>query len=73
MGVERFGQVVGLGGRVPVLILFFLILLGKQLVVEQIFEYNGSMQLGDPTAATREQRSRLDEALDNFDNSRHRA
>jgi hypothetical protein len=41
--------------------------LGKQLVLEHIFEYNGSMQLGDPTATTRDQRSRLDEALDHFD------
>jgi Domain of unknown function (DUF222) len=42
-------------------------LLGKQLVVERIFEYNRSMELGDPTAPTREPRSRLDEALDTFD------
>jgi len=41
--------------------------LGKRLVVERIFEYNGSMQLGDPTAGEREQRSRLDEALDHLD------
>jgi hypothetical protein len=39
----------------------------KQLVLEHIFEYNRDMQLGDPTAATREPRSRLDEALDHFD------
>ena len=46
-----------------------LILLGKQLVVEQIFEYNGGMELGDSTATTRDPRSRLDEALDTFENS----
>ena len=46
---------------------FSLILLGKQLVLEHIFEYNRDMQLGDPTATTREPRSRLDEALDTFD------
>jgi hypothetical protein len=45
----------------------FLILLAKQLVIEHIFEYNGSMQLGDSLATTREPRSRLDEALDHFD------
>ena len=39
----------------------------NSLVVEHIFEYNGGMQLGDSTATTREPRSRLDEALDNFD------
>jgi hypothetical protein len=48
---------------------FFVILLGKQLVVEHIFEYNGGMELGDPTATTRDQRSRLDEALDQFDSA----
>jgi len=47
--------------------LFFLILLGKQLTVEHIFEYNRSMELGDPTAPTREPCSRLDEAFDQFD------
>jgi Domain of unknown function (DUF222) len=48
---------------------FFVILLGKQLVIERIFEYNRGMQLGDLTATTREPRSRLDEALDHFENS----
>ena len=47
--------------------LFFLILCGKQLVLERIFEYNGSMELGDPTVTTREPRSRLDETLDTFE------
>jgi Domain of unknown function (DUF222) len=42
-------------------------LLIKQLVVERIFEYNGGMELGDPTATTRGPRSRLDAALDTFD------
>ena len=60
---------VGLGGRLAVSISFFLILLGKQLVVERIFEYNRGMELGDPTATTREPRSRLDEALDTFEHS----
>jgi hypothetical protein len=49
--------------------LFFVVLLGKQLVLERTFEYNGGMELGDPTATTREPRSRLDEALDTFENS----
>ena len=62
-------QWVGLGGQLQVLISVFLILLGKQLVIEHIFEYNRGMQLGDPTATTREPRSRLDEALDTFDDS----
>ena len=46
--------------------MFFVILLGKQLVVERIFEYNRDMQLGDSLATPR---SRLDEALDTFENS----
>jgi hypothetical protein len=46
--------------------LFLVISLGKQLVVEQIFEYNRGMQLGDSLATTR---SRLDSALDTFENS----
>jgi hypothetical protein len=46
---------------------FFLILLGKQLVIEHIFEYSGSMELGDSTTAERHQRSVVDEALDTFD------
>jgi Domain of unknown function (DUF222) len=41
--------------------------LGKQLVVEHVFEYNRGMELGDPTATTRDPRSRLDQALDTFD------
>jgi hypothetical protein len=41
----------------------------KQLVVERIFEYNRSMQLGDPLATTRDPRSRLDAAFDTFENS----
>jgi len=41
--------------------------LGKLLVLEHVFEYNRGMQLGDPTATTRDQRSRLDEALDHLD------
>jgi hypothetical protein len=40
---------------------------GKQLVVERIFEYNGGLELGDPTATTRGPRRRLDAALDTFD------
>ena len=49
--------------------LFFLILLGKQLVIEHIFEYNRGMELGDSPATTREPRSRLDAALDTFESS----
>jgi hypothetical protein len=49
--------------------LFSLILLTNRLVIEHFFEYNRSMELGDPTAATRDQRSRLDEALDHFDSA----
>src|SRR4051812_7577849 len=49
--------------------LFFLILLGKQLVVERIFEYNRCMQLGEPPATTRQQRSPADEILDNLNNN----
>jgi hypothetical protein len=36
----------------------------EALVIEQSFEYNGGMQLGDPTTDERVQRSPLDEALD---------
>jgi hypothetical protein len=43
--------------------------LGKQLVIEHVFEYSGGMELGDSTATTREPRSRLDAALDHFENS----
>ena len=69
MGVEGFGGGLGWAVGCRFRSLFFLILLGKQLVVERIFEYNRGMQLGDPTATTREPRSRLDEALDTFENS----
>jgi hypothetical protein len=56
-------------GRVQILVLFFVVLLGKQLVVERIFEYTEGMHLGGLTATTRDPRSRLDEALDTFENS----
>ena len=36
----------------------------EALVIEQSFEYNGGTQLGDPTTDERDQRSPLDEALD---------
>ena len=36
----------------------------EALVIEQSFEYNGGMQLGEPTTDERDQRSPLDEALD---------
>ena len=49
------------------LISVFLVLLGKQLAVEHIFEYNRSMELGEPTATTCEPCSRLDEAFGQFD------
>jgi hypothetical protein len=39
-------------------------LMGKSLGIEQNFEYNKCMQLGDPTTDERDQRSPLDEALD---------
>jgi Domain of unknown function (DUF222) len=58
-----------LGGQVRIFIYIFLILLGKQLAVERIFEYNGGMELGDPTATTREQRSATDEILDNLNDN----
>ena len=44
--------------------LFFVILLGKQLVIEHVFEYSGGMELGDQTAGVRAERSRLDVILD---------
>ena len=50
MGAERFGQWVGLAVWCKFLISFFLVLLGKQLVIERIFEYNRGMQLGDSTS-----------------------
>jgi Domain of unknown function (DUF222) len=68
-GCQEVWQWVGLGGRVRVLISVFVILLGKQLVIERIFEYNGGMELGDPTATTREPRSRLDAALDHVESA----
>jgi len=55
-----------LGQPVQILSPVFRYIVGKQLVVERIFEYNGGMELGDPTATTRDQRSRLDAALDTF-------
>ena len=45
----------------------FLILLGKRLVIEHSFEYNGSMELRVHNSAERTERSPLDEALDTFD------
>jgi hypothetical protein len=58
---------VELGGWVQALAIFFLVLLGKRLVIEHRFEYNGCMELGDPTAAEREQRSVLAVALDTLE------
>ena len=46
------------------MILLFPYSIGKQLVIELIFEYNRSMQLGDSTAA---ERRRLDVVLDKLD------
>jgi Domain of unknown function (DUF222) len=69
MGAEKFVQWVGLVVRCKFLVSVFPCFVGKQLVLEQIFEYNGGMELGDPTATTRDPRSRLDEALDTFENS----
>ena len=61
----------GLRCGVPVqdLDLFSLVLLRKKLLIERTFEYNRGMELGDPTATTREPRSRLDAALDAFEDS----
>jgi hypothetical protein len=39
---------------------FPLILLGKRPVIERIIEYNRSVELGDSTAAERDQRSVVD-------------
>jgi len=69
MGVEGFWRWVGLGGQLAGFNPVFPYIVGKQLVVERIFEYNGGMQLGDPLATTRDQRSRLHEALDHFDSA----
>jgi Domain of unknown function (DUF222) len=52
-----------------VLIFVFRYFVGKRLAVERIFEYNRSMELGDPTATTHAPHSRLDAALDTFENS----
>ena len=69
MGANRFVQWVGLAVWRKFLISFFLVLLGKQLVIERIFEYNRRMQLGEPPATTRQQRSPADEILDNLNNN----
>ena len=56
-----------------VLIFVFPYFVGKQLVVERIFEYNRGMQLGDSCRqASATERSPLDEALDDLRHSRHR-
>ena len=36
----------------------------KLLVIERVFEYNGSMEFGDPAADQCDQRTPLDAALD---------
>jgi Domain of unknown function (DUF222) len=69
---SRQGNEEGLSGLgwvfcTPILIALFLILLGKRLVIEHIFEYNGGMQLGDHPLDTRVERSRLDAVLDKLD------
>jgi Domain of unknown function (DUF222) len=66
MVVERLGHGLRLGADSDLKFLYFL---EKQLAIEHIFEYNRSMQLGDSTATTHEQRSRLDKALDHFDSA----
>ena len=49
MGVEGFWSMGGLGlSGAGFLSLFSLILLENRLVIEQIFEYNRGMELGDP-------------------------
>ena len=55
-----------------VLIFVFRYFVGKQLVIEHIFEYNRGMQPGDHEVAERAERSPLDEALDDLDFIRHR-
>ena len=60
---------VGRGGRLADFDPVFPYFIGKTACLEHVFEYNGGMELGDPTATTRDPRSRLDEALDTFDNS----
>ena len=52
-----------------VLIFVFRYFVGKQLVIERIFEYNRGMQLGDLEVAEPAERSPLDEALDHLDSS----
>jgi Domain of unknown function (DUF222) len=49
------------------LVLLFLIMLRKRLAIEHSFEYNEDMQLGDQAAASREQRTAMEVALDTFD------
>ena len=51
---------VELGGSVECLISKFCLFIGKLFVIEHIFEYNRSMELGDFTAAERDQRSLMD-------------
>ena len=67
-GVKR--SVSGLAGRPGADFgLCFPYFIGKLPGVERIFEYNRGMHLGDSTATMREPRSRLDEALDQFDSA----
>jgi uncharacterized protein DUF222 len=58
-----------LGCQVRILLSVFRYIIEKSLVIERIFEYNEHMELGDPTARTRDSRSRLDETLDQFDSA----
>ena len=62
-----FGQVLSEAVNWAVSTQISLILLGKQFVVEHIFEYNRGMELGDLTAMMCDPRRRLDEALDTID------
>ena len=54
----------GIEQSIRILISVFSLFDWEALVIEQSFEHNGGMQLGDPTTDERDQRSPLDEALD---------
>ena len=57
--------VIGVGFRST----FSLVLLPKSLVIEHVFEYNGSIQLGDCGGAVSADAAPLDAALDTFDHA----
>ena len=68
MGVEGFGQWVGLGGRVRDFDLCFSLFYWENSLLSNASSNTiEACNSGTPTATTREPRSRLDEALDHFD------